>query len=357
MTVGTLTLTASDTVNATITGSENVSVTPAPAVRFVATPLAATTAGVSQSLTLTAYDAFGNVSTVYAGTVLFSSSDVQAGLPAAYTFTSADAGVHTFTVTLKTAGSQSVTVTDSANGALKASQSGILVSAGAAATLAVTAVPATTAGVAQSFTVTARDAFGNVATGYTGTLVFSSSDAQAALPAAYTFTAADGGVHTFSVTFKTAGSQSFTVADAVNPALSSTQTGILVTPGAVTHFGIVAPASATKSVAFSITVSALDAYGNVVTGYRGKVQFIGTSGGGGLPQAYTFTAADAGVHTFTILLNSTGPQTVTLADVANVLLKSSFTVNVTAPTGGGGGGGGTGGGGGGGSGGSGGGGG
>src|SRR5436309_2841521 len=105
----------------------NVVATQGVAVRFAATPLAATTAGTPQSLTLTAYDALGNVSTAYVGTVVFSSRDAQAVLPAAYTFTAADAGVHTFTVTLETAGPQSVAVTDSVNAALTASQSGILV--------------------------------------------------------------------------------------------------------------------------------------------------------------------------------------------------------------------------------------
>ena len=38
-------------------------------------------------------------------------------------------------------------------------------------------------------TVTAYDAYGNVATGYTGTVAFTSSDPQACFPADYTFTA------------------------------------------------------------------------------------------------------------------------------------------------------------------------
>ena len=52
--------------------------------------------------------------------------------------------------------------------------------------------------MAGSFTVTAQDAYGNRATGYTGTVHFTSSDAQASLPVDYTFTAADAGMHTFS---------------------------------------------------------------------------------------------------------------------------------------------------------------
>ena len=38
------------------------------------------------------------------GTVVFSSSDVQAGLPASFASTAVDAGVHSFSATLKTAG-------------------------------------------------------------------------------------------------------------------------------------------------------------------------------------------------------------------------------------------------------------
>ena len=52
--------------------------------------------------------------------------------------------------------------------------------AAAAASLVVTGYPSTTTtGAGRSFTVTARDAFGNVATGYTGTVTLTSSDAAA----------------------------------------------------------------------------------------------------------------------------------------------------------------------------------
>src|SRR6202030_1295344 len=96
---------------------------------FIVTGFPATTAGVAQSFTVAVKDAFGNPTTSYTGTVTFSSSDVQAGLPASYTFTAADAGVHTFTATLKTAGTQSITVKDAANAAAVGSQTGIAVSA------------------------------------------------------------------------------------------------------------------------------------------------------------------------------------------------------------------------------------
>src|SRR5205807_3528652 len=69
------------------------------------------------------------------------------------------------------------------------------------------------AGTAGMLTVTARTSSGSVATGYTGTVHFTSSDLQAGLPTDYTFTTADNGAHTFNITLKTAGTRSLTVAD------------------------------------------------------------------------------------------------------------------------------------------------
>src|SRR5262249_45679085 len=69
-----------------------------------------------------------------------------------------------------------------------------------AVTLVLSGVPAaTTAGVSGVVTVTAENAMGAPAVGYRGTVHFSSSDVRAGLPSNYTFTASDGGVHSFSV--------------------------------------------------------------------------------------------------------------------------------------------------------------
>jgi RHS repeat-associated protein len=105
----------------------------------------------------------------------------------------------------------------------------IQVSPAAASVLVVSGFPSPTdTGAAHNFTVTAKDAFGNVATGYTGTVQFSSTDPAAALPAKYTFTAADHGKHTFSATLNTVGTWSLTAQDTVNAVLTSSQTGIQV---------------------------------------------------------------------------------------------------------------------------------
>ncbi len=128
-----------------------------------------TAAGTANNFTVTAEDAAGNVTTAYTGTVHFTSSDAQAVLPANYAFTAGDAGVHTFSATLKTAGNQSITATDTVTGTITGAQTAITVNPGSATTLAVSGLPnPTTAGAAHNVTVTAQDAFGNTATGYAG---------------------------------------------------------------------------------------------------------------------------------------------------------------------------------------------
>ena len=189
----------------------------------------ATTAGVTHTLLVTARDVFGNVATGYTGTVTLASSDGQAVfVPTPYTFTPGDAGVHTFNGTLDTVGTQSITAADVGD-SLLASQSGIVVTPAAAAAFFVTGYPATTAGTANNFTVTARDAFGNVATGYLGAVTFISSDSQATFaPSTFTFIAANAGVQVFSGTLRTAGTQSIIVTDSADN-IGGSQNGIVVT--------------------------------------------------------------------------------------------------------------------------------
>ncbi len=190
-------------------------------------------AGTAFSVTVTARNSGNATDPGYTGTIRFSSTDVQAGLPATYTFVAGDAGSHTFSVTLKTAAAQTVTATDTTTTAGSVTTPSIAVSPAAASKFVLSGLSTTaTAGVGQTVTVTAEDAYGNVATGYTGSVSFASSDLAAILPASYTFTTADAGRHTFGVTFETAGSESVTVSDTATTKFSATQSGITVSPAA-----------------------------------------------------------------------------------------------------------------------------
>jgi hypothetical protein len=289
------------------------------------------TAGTAGAFTVTAKDASGNTLTNYSGKVHFTSSDAEAGLPNDYSFTTADQGMHTFSPILKTAGTQSLTVTELANTSVTATQAGITVNPAAASRFTFDGFIYVTAG-ANSFTVTAQDPYGNRATGYTGTVRLTCSDAKAVLPGNYTFSAADAGMHAFSVMLKTAGWQSLTVTDTANPAITGTDSYIDVWPAAASRLVLSAPANVKANAQFNLTVTVVDAYGNVVTGYTvytGTLSFRSSDATANLPRSYTFTAADQGVHTFPGLrLKKRGKQTITVTDALNSSITGSLTINV-----------------------------
>src|SRR5262245_44845172 len=206
-------------------------------------------AGSVLSVTISALDHAGNPYPSYTGTVHFTSSDYQAVLPADYTFTAADHGVHTFSVSLKTAGAQSLTVADQA--AFASATTSITVTPAAASSFSIGGPYQPSSGATGTLVLTAVDPYGNVATGYTGTVHFSSSDAAATLPGNYTFTAADGGVQSFYAILRTAGPQTVTVTDTQGPVITG-QTVIDVLPVA----GLAGPAAGTVHQDLTFTLRA-----------------------------------------------------------------------------------------------------
>jgi hypothetical protein len=301
-----------------------------------------TTAGVTQTFTVTAADVNGNVMPGYTGTVHFTSSDPNSAvrLPKDYTFTSADQGVHTFHATLVTAGTQSITATDTVTSTITGSQTGILITPAAVTHFRVYGFPnLTTAGATQAFTVAAKDIYGNIVTGYKGTVHFGTSDPNSAvrLPANYTFTAADHGLRSlFHATLVTAGTQSITATDTGNSSITGSQTGIVVAPAALHHFRVYGfPSPTTAGVAHRFGVQAKDLYGNTITSYTGTVAFSSSDSLAVLPGSYTFTAADAGAHTFTATLNTVGTQFIRVTDQADASKtgrQSNITVNAAGTT-------------------------
>ena len=75
-------------------------------------------------------------------------------------------------------------------------------------------------------------------------------------------------------------SNSHTIAatDAVNSAITGASSPVAVSPAAATHFAVSTPASAVAGNAFNFTVTALDPFNNMATGYGGTAHF--TSGDG-----------------------------------------------------------------------------
>jgi hypothetical protein len=105
---------------------ERLSFPPGPATTLAVAAPAKVQAGTPFTITVTALDADGHIATNYRGTVTFATTDPDPNevLPADYTFTAADGGVHTFTntglgeTTLWTRGFQTVTATDTADNSI-----------------------------------------------------------------------------------------------------------------------------------------------------------------------------------------------------------------------------------------------
>jgi hypothetical protein len=227
---GSQTLTASDAANGLST-TVSTTVTAQAASRLAMVSSASPTAGASFPFSVTAQDPYGNTDTSYAGTVHFTSTDTAAGvsLPPNSTLTN---GQRTFSATLITVGAQTITGTDVGTASVTGSLT-LRVAPGPASTVAVSTPATVKANQPFVLTVTLRDRFGNLATTYSGTVHFTSSDPLAMpanqLPADYTFTAADGGGHSFAAALVTPGTQTISATDTTNAGLAGTSRPITVT--------------------------------------------------------------------------------------------------------------------------------
>lgn len=186
------------------------------------------------------------------------------------------------------------------------------------------------AGTPFNLTVTAENASGTPVP-FNGYVNFTTTDTNSdvALPTQYKFTGNDS--ESFSATLITAGTQTITGGGAV----FGTSNSITVTAAAASTVAISAPPGVTAGIAFSVTVSIEDQYGNLDTNYAGTVGFSGGGSGASLPLNYTFTSADAGTHTFTsgvTLSTAAGsaagtPETITATDTLNHSLTGSAIVD------------------------------
>jgi hypothetical protein len=72
----------------------------------------------TDTVVISVYDAYNNISTSYVGTIHFIATDSQATLPGDYTFVLGDSGTHIFSSSVKflTSGAQTITVSDSISG-------------------------------------------------------------------------------------------------------------------------------------------------------------------------------------------------------------------------------------------------
>ncbi len=310
-----------------------------------------TLADAPDPVTVTALDANNNVVSDYTGTVTLSSTDPGFGQPITYTFTPDDQGSHTFYVYLDTAGIEALTVTQSTPGGqgIASGQSGpqdgsnmvsgqglVHIMPGTAINLLLGAPSAITAGSTQGITVTALDAFGNVVTGYTGTVTFlyNSTASSTGLSSSYTFTSNDRGSHLFPVTFKTTGSLSIVVSDTANSLISQqVEAQILPAPAKVVITSQ-PPTVVTAGTNFGLIIEAVDSHGTLDNNFNGLVTLSlagnplhGTLGGVVTVQAVNGFATFSG-----LTLNRAGAGYSLKASSGSATTTTTKAIAVTANT-------------------------
>ncbi len=331
-----------------LTGSSaSFTVNPLAAAKFSLSAPGAQTAGTAFNETITALDTYGNTATSYAGakTITFtgpanSPNSTAPSYPASVTFTS---GAGTASITLSDV--QASTTLTATQGTITGTSASFAVSAGAAATFTLPTPATQTAGTAFNETITAHDAYGNTATGYTGsqTITFTgpanSPNATApSYPASVTFTSG-------------AGTASITLYDAQTTTLTATQSTVTGASGsfavnAGANHAIAASAATpqTAGTAFNVTLTAQDSWGNLTGSLSGtkNVSFSGpaSSPNSNAPSYPTSVAFSAGVATASVTLYDAQTTAITATDTtdgyggvasSNIVVNPASAASFKAP--------------------------
>ena len=175
-------------------------------------------------------------------------------------------------------------------------------------------------GVTVTFTAPASGASGTFAGGVTTVQATTNASGDMDTPTVFTANTTLG---------------AYSVTASVEGASASATFSLTNAPGLATHFSVTAPSSATAGVAVSVTVTALDQYGNTATGYTGTAQFTSTDPNATLPANSAFTPGDAGVQTVSVTFGSAGTQTITATDTVSSSIggtSNSITVAPVATT-------------------------
>jgi hypothetical protein len=318
----------------------------------------AQTAATAFNVTVNAVDANWNLVNA-ADTVNISSTDANAVLPADAALVN---GSRSFSVTLKAAGSQTLTASDVTDGTKAAStSSAITVNAGAFAKMQVllpgeTAAPGSATGktgtpdvqaTGTGFTITVRAVDANwnlVSSAPANNIGITTTDPNDTHPANATLSS---GTRTFSVTFKTAGSWTVTASNLTDGTkTANTSSAITANAGAFTKLQILVPGETaapgtttgktgtpftqTAGLAFNVTVNAVDANWNTVSAAADDMGITSSDANATLPPSGTFTA---GTSTVSVTLRTAGTSTLTASDLTDGSKTASTSPSITVGAG------------------------
>jgi hypothetical protein len=302
-------------------------------------------AGSAFNVTLTAIDEYGNTATGYAGAKSLTWSGAANApngtapeYPASATAVTFTAGVGTASA-LKLYDAISTTL-KAKEGTIEVTLGAFTVKAAAAASFSVPTPAEQTAGTAFNVTLTAWDPWHNIAKSYAGakTLTFSEPAISPSGKAP---------IYPATVTFTTgAGTASIKLYDAQSTTLKATESTIegisgsfTVKAAATKKFSVPTPVEQEAGVAFNVTLTATDEYGNTATSYAGAKTLV-WSGPASSPSAIapeypasaTAVTFTAGVGTASQLkLNDAQTTTLKAKEGSIEGTSGSFTVAAAEP--------------------------
>ncbi len=268
-------------------------------------------AGSGFGLTVDVEDAYGNLETGYAGSVMLAlGSDPAGGNLLGDLTATADGGVADFSgLTLDNAGN-GYTIQATASGLSSATTQPFDITTGTGTQLVVSTGPgqAVTAGNGFGLSVSVEDAYGNLETSFDGdvTVALAGGPGGASLIGTLMATTSDGVADFSDLTLDQAG-DGYTLEVTSNGLTAATTNAFAVIPAAPAQLVISEepPSSIAAGAGFGLVVSVEDAFGNAEPSFNGDVT-LALSGGTGLNGTLTIPASD-GVADFSgLTLDETG---------------------------------------------------
>src|SRR5881296_185199 len=340
----TLTATASGLSAAT---SARFDINPGPATHLVFTvqPGNATAgATIAPAVEVTAQDASGNKVPTFTGqvTVALGGTNPSGGTLAGTKTVAAVSGVASFaTLSIDKSGSYWLTATAPATGLSGGTSNDFSIAAGAATQLAFTVQPSNAVAgrtISPAVQVSARDAQGNLVTGFVGsvTMALGTNPGGSTLGGTTTVPAVSGVASFGNLSLDKVGT-GYTLTAAAAGLTGATSNSFNVTVGAASQLVFtVQPTNTTAGATITpaLQVTVLDGQGNTATGFAGNVTVaLGSNPSGGTLAGTTTVAAVSGVASFASLsIAKVGTGYTLTAAAAGLPAATSATFNVTPGT-------------------------
>src|SRR5437773_2373859 len=340
----TLTATATGLTGAT---STPFGITPGAATHLVFTVQPANaTAGttLTPAVQVAAQDAAGNTVPSFSGsvTVALGGTNPAGGTLAGTTTVAAVNGVASFaTLSIDKSGSYWLTATAPATGLSGGTSNDFSIAAGAASQLAFTVQPSNAVAgrtISPAVQVSARDAQGNLVTGFVGsvTMALGTNPGGSTLGGTTTVPAVSGVASFGNLSLDKVGTGYTLTAAAAGPT-GATSNSFNVTVGAASQLVFtVQPTNTTAGATITpaVQVTVLDGQGNTATGFTGNVTVaFGSNPGGGTLAGTTTVAAVSGVASFgSLSIAKVGTGYTLTGAAAGLPAATSAAFNVTPGT-------------------------